>query len=210
MERDRAWGGYGRKPGETEGRTPRAQRDASPGGAREERGGAERSGGKVRKPGRAGQHGARYPEGRGEGGGGAGGPDRRAQPTPAPAPPGYPPTVREPMQPMARGLRGRTLADAGRARGECREPRRRPSLSAAPRLSPLGSAPPAPLHPSPLQPPSPPPPPPPGSPAPALLAAAEGVARGLAAPGASLSPRPAAALPEHLAALPGGPGCRRA
>lgn len=83
--------------------------------------------------------------------------------------PPYPPTVREPMQPMAPGSAGaRPSPTRGARRGEHREPRRRPSRSAAPRLSPLGSAPPSPLHPSPRQPPSPPlpPPPPPGSPAP--------------------------------------------
>lgn len=37
--------------GKTEGRTPRAQRDASPGGAREERGGEERRESKVARPG---------------------------------------------------------------------------------------------------------------------------------------------------------------
>lgn len=109
---------------------------------------------------------------RGAVGEGAGGPDP-AEPC-LRAPPRYPPTVREPMQPMAPGLQAGPSPTRGGRRGEHREPRRRPSRSAAPRPSPLGSAPPSPLHPSPRQPPSPPPPlpPPPGSPAPARLAAA--------------------------------------
>lgn len=137
--------------------TARARRESEE--ARPDRAGAERG-----IPGRG--------AGRGGGGGWRTGPGR-ALPPPAPAPPRYPPTVREPMQPMAPGLQAGPSPTRGGRRGEHREPRRRPSRSAAPRPSPLGSAPPSPLHPSPRQPPSPPPPPPPpGSPAPARLAAA--------------------------------------
>lgn len=70
MERDRAWGRAMEGSWEGDERTPRAKRDASPGGARGERGGEERSGDKVRQPSPAARRGARYPEGRGQGGGG--------------------------------------------------------------------------------------------------------------------------------------------
>lgn len=164
--------------------------------------------GKVREPGRAG---TRRGAGSGGGGGRRTGPSR-ALPPPARTPPRYPPTVREPMQPMAPGLQAGPSPTRGGRRGEHREPRRRPRRSAAPRLSPLGSAPPSPLHPSPRQPPSPPPPPPPGSPAPARLPAA-----GRGRPGdwlrrrlPALPPTPQPRSPRSPRRSLGEPGGRRA
>lgn len=150
-------------------RRQQAERDGSPGGARAE-GWRDHSGWRESEGARQGQA---SPEGgpQGRGWGWGRGPEespRTSLPLTRARPP-YPPTVREPMQPMAPGSAGaRPSPTRGARRGEHREPRRRPSRSAAPRLSPLGSAPPSPLHPSPRQPPSPPlpPPPPPGSPAP--------------------------------------------
>lgn len=208
MERDRAWGRAMEGSWEGDERTPRAKRGASPGGAQGERGGEERSGDKVRQPSPAGRRGARYPEGRGEGGGGG----RRTGP-------GEPSLRPRPPRRGTHPRSGSRCSPWREASGAGPSPTRggrggsSGSRAAAPAsLQHRGC-----LRSAPLPPPLSIPPrgsrrrrrcrPPPGSPAPALLAAGEGVARGLAAPSASPQPGIRRRTPGALRRAPSGAVC---